>query len=207
MHQTFDIRPATNADGEAVRQLVFAVLREHGLTPDAAGVDADLYDIESSYLRAGGAFDLLVDMTGAIAGTVGLIPTGEGRCELRKMYLDQAHRGRGLGKRLLRHALGRAMQLGFRRVELETIGVFQAAIGLYESVGFRPFVPDHVSSGPEHADRFYLQEGGLIQRLATLIQRSARFIQQRAGLIQRKAEFVQRDAILIQRKPYSVRNV
>jgi len=155
---TVTIRPATNTDAEAVRSFVFVVLREYGLQPDPAGTDADLFDIEVSYLRPGGAFELLVDATGVVVGTVGLMPIGEDRCELRKMYLDKAYRGRGLGKRLLRHALDRARQLRFRRMELETISVLQAAIGLYESFGFRPFTPDHVSAGPERADRAYFLE-------------------------------------------------
>jgi hypothetical protein len=32
-------------------------------------------------------------------------------------------------------------------VELETVGVLRAAIGLYESFGFRPFASDHRSAG------------------------------------------------------------
>jgi putative acetyltransferase len=71
------------------------------------------------------------------------------------MYLAPGHRGHGLGKRLLRHALGRARQLGFRRVELETLSVLRAAVRLYESFGFRPFVPDHPAAGPDRADRAY----------------------------------------------------
>jgi len=156
----FEFRPATNADAEAVRGLVFAVLREHGLAPDPVDTDADLYDIESSCPRAGGSFDLLLDAAGAVVGTVELVPTGGGRCELRKMYLAPAHRGRGLGKLLLRRSLERARQLGFRRVELETVGVLREAIGLYESFGFRPFFPDHTSAGPGRVDRAYFLELG-----------------------------------------------
>ena len=155
---TLEIRPATNGDAEAVRALVFAALREHGLTPDPAATDADLYDLEGCYAHAGGSFDLLVDAAGAVVGTVGLVPLGGGRCELRKMYLAPACRGRGLGKRLLRHALDRARRLGFRRVELETLAALRAAVGLYESMGFRPFVPGHHSAGPGRADRAYFLE-------------------------------------------------
>lgn len=158
MDAAFEFRPAANADGEAVRGLVFAVLREHGLTPEPDDVDADLFDIESRYHRAGGAFEVLTDAAGVVVGTVGFVPTGDGRCELRKMYLAAAHRGRGLGKRLLRHALERARQLGFRRVELETASVLRTAIALYESFGFRPFVPNHMSVGPSRADRAYFLE-------------------------------------------------
>jgi len=158
VEEAFEFRPATNADAAAVRDLVFGVLREFGLRPDPAAADADLYDLEGSYARAGGSFDLLVDAAGAVAGTVGLVPSGGGCCQLRKMYLAQAHRGRGLGKRLVRHALDRARQLGFGRVELETAGVLRAAIVLYESFGFRPFVLDHLSAGPGGADRAYFLE-------------------------------------------------
>jgi dimethylargininase len=151
----FRTRSATNADGEAIRRVVFTALREFGFTPDPAGTDADLADVEASYLRPGGSFDVLTDSAGEVVGTVGLFPLGGGRCELRKMYLAAHCRGRGLGRQLLNHALGRARHLGFRRVELETVGVLRAAIGLYEAAGFRPFDSDHRSASPERADRFY----------------------------------------------------
>jgi RimJ/RimL family protein N-acetyltransferase len=156
----FGLRPATNADGEAVRRIVFAVLAEFGFTPDPGGTDADLADLEASYFRPGGTFDVLTTPAGEVVGTVGLFPLGDGRCELRKMYLAAGCRGRGLGKRLLRHTLLRARQLGFRRVELETSGALRVAIRLYESFGFRPFVPDHMSAGPERADRAYYLDLG-----------------------------------------------
>jgi putative acetyltransferase len=146
MDGEFRIRPATNADGEMVRGLIFAVLREHGFTPDPGGKDADLTDLEASYLRPGGSFDVLLDPGGEVVGTVGLCPLGDGRCELRKMYLAAPCRGRGLGRRLLQHALDRARQLGFRRVELETVTSLVAACRLYEATGFQPLAPDHSSS-------------------------------------------------------------
>jgi putative acetyltransferase len=76
------------------------------------------------------------------------------------MYLTARCRGRGLGKRLLRHALDRARQLGFRRVELETAGALRVAIRLYESFGFQPFTPDHMSASPDRADRAYYLDLG-----------------------------------------------
>src|SRR5262245_1080569 len=158
MSDELTLRPATNGDAAAVRGLVFAVLREHGLTPDPDGTDADLFDLELSYLRGGGSFDVLVDAGGTVLGSVGLFALGNGRCELRKMYLAASQRGRGQGRRLLVHALERAWQLDFRRVELETASVLQTAIRLYESFGFRPFVSDHKTASPDRADRAYFLE-------------------------------------------------
>ena len=156
--ELFQIRPATNADAEAVRRLVFGVLRDHGLAPDPAATDADLADLEASYFRRGGSFDVLVDREGRIVGTVGISPIDEKRCELRKMYLAPACRGQGWGKRLLEHALGRARQLGFQRVELETAATLAAAIKLYESFGFRPFEPEHLSPRCDQAYFLELSE-------------------------------------------------
>jgi putative acetyltransferase len=152
MDDSYTIRPATNADIEAVRGLVFATLIEHGLAPAPESTDADLADLEGSYLRPGGLFDVAVDGSGRVVGTVGLFSMGGGRCELRKMYVAVSERGRGLGRRLAVHALERARRLGFRRVELSTANVLEAAVRLYESLGFRPFVPDHM---PARADRGY----------------------------------------------------
>lgn len=157
MDEPFQIRPATNADAEAVRRLVFSILRDHGLTPDPASTDADLADLEAAYFARGGSFDVLVDRSGQALGSVGISPIDDRRCELRKMYLAQECRGRGLGKRLLEHAVGRAREIGFRRVELETAGVLVAAVKLYESFGFKPFAPEHLSARCDQA--YYLELG------------------------------------------------
>jgi len=151
MEDCFQLRPATNADAGAIQRVVFGVLREFGLPPDPDGVDADLADPESSYLREGGSFDVMTDSAGKVVGTIGLFPLGSGRCELRKMYLLARCRGRGLGKRLLRHALGRARELGFTRIELETSSVLATAAHLYESFGFRPCEPRHVNARVDRA--------------------------------------------------------
>ena len=102
-------------------------------------------------------FEVVVDATGEVVGTVGLLPLDDGRCELRKLYVAKEHRGRGLGKRLVQDALEKAKALGFRRVELETAGVLEVAGRLYESFGFRPFVPPHFSA---RSDRGYVLELG-----------------------------------------------
>jgi hypothetical protein len=85
----YELRSATNADSDAIKELVFGVLREYRLQPDPDGTDTDLNDIETNYLRSGGCFDVLVDSRGAIIGSVGLYPIDSATCELRKMYLSQ----------------------------------------------------------------------------------------------------------------------
>ena len=139
------LRPATNADAEAIRTLVFGVLGEYGLLAEHEGVDADLDDIEGNYVARGGLFDLVFDEARQLIGTVGLYPRGDGVAELRKMYLAKRARGKGIGKMLLERALHRARELGFGRIELETSSKLVEAIGLYKRYGFKPFQPEHIA--------------------------------------------------------------
>ena len=134
----FTIRAATNNDGPAVRELIFQILREFNLPPDPEKTDADLNDIESTYVKPGGRFDVLVASDGAIIGSVGLHRVDERTIELRKMYLRSSHRGRGLGTTLLEHALTEARRLGYARITLETASQLTTAIGMYTHAGFRP---------------------------------------------------------------------
>ena len=156
--QHLTLRPATNADAEAVRKLVFGVLREYGLKPSPDDTDADLFDIEASYFARGGRFDVLMAARVNIVGTVGLYPSGDGTVELRKMYLHKQLRGQGDGRRLLEHALAEAKRMGFRRVTLETASVLKEAIALYTRYGFREYQADHKAARCDQTFELILNE-------------------------------------------------
>lgn len=145
------LRRATNADCEPVRTLVFTVLGEYGLKPDPDGTDADLNDIERSYVARGGTFCVLEDNDGSVVGAYGLYPVEGRTCELRKMYLRRTHRGRGLGRLLLKDALACARELGFATVTLETASVLKEAITLYRRYGFVPCPSDHLAARCDQA--------------------------------------------------------
>ncbi len=151
----FTVRAATNADCAAVQALVFGVLREYGLTPEPHATDSDLADIEANYFKTGGAFWVVQNGAGEIIGSVGLHPEASGDCEMRKMYLAQTVRGRGLGRKLLETAVAGARELGFRRVTLGTANVLKEAVRLYERAGFKPIPCDHF---PGRCDQAYALE-------------------------------------------------
>ena len=147
------IRSASNQDEERITALVSNVLAEFGLQIDLEETDADLRDIESSYLQAGGVFEVIEDEQGNLLGTVGLYPVDESTCELRKMYFVPKARGLGLGKYILERAIARAGELGFERIVLETASVLKAANHLYVKYGFRPIDKEHL---PARADLAYI---------------------------------------------------
>jgi len=140
------MRPATNNDADAIRALVFGILHEYGLEPSPDDTDADLFDVEASYFSRGGRFDVLVDGSGRIVGTVALFRVDERTVELRKMYLAARARGQGLGRKMLEHAIAEAKRMGVRRITLETASVLKEAVALYTRCGFRPCASEHMAA-------------------------------------------------------------
>ena len=130
------IRSATDADGPVVCRLVETVLAEFSLTPDFAGMDADLVRPATFYRQRAGVFDLVLDDAGAVAGTAALLPVDVDSVELRKMYFSPAIRGRGWGRLMVERMMALARSMGYSRMELLTASVLTGAIALYESCGF-----------------------------------------------------------------------
>lgn len=149
-----EFRSADNKDGPEVRALVAKVLVEYGLPPEPGRTDACLNDIEASYIRSGGVFEVILDDQ-RILGCYGLLPVSKDICELRKMYFLPELRGQGMGKKTLQRALKAAKKAGFRRVELTTAASLTEAISLYKKFGFQTF---DCTSLPERCDRaMYLE--------------------------------------------------
>ncbi|MFC1462853.1 GNAT family N-acetyltransferase [Verrucomicrobiota bacterium] len=131
-------------DEAEVFEIVKRALAEYGLSTNPQETDADLRDIQASYLSGGGTFRIL-ESDGRIAGSYGLHPTTCQKCELRKMYLLPELKGRGLGKMMMEDALRLAKDMGFGEMTLETNSRLNEASGLYKKYGFTEFTPSHLS--------------------------------------------------------------
>ena len=70
-------------------------------------------------------------------GTVALIKISDGVFELTKMGVSETARGKKAGEKLLAFVLGRASTLGIRQLYLLTNSKCEAAIHLYEKLGFQ----------------------------------------------------------------------
>ena len=105
------------------------------------------------------AYFILEDDKGQVAGGVGLAEFGgiEKCAELQKLYLADAWKGRGYGKRLVETVLGFARSAGYERVYLETHTNLQTALCLYEKFGFRQ-IERPKAAVHSTMDRFYLKE-------------------------------------------------
>lgn len=136
-----NVRAVRAGDVDGVVALVTRVLAEFAIRfGEGCDTDEELRDLPRSYVERGGAFWVAVeaDSAGAerVVGTVGVARLSDRQLELRKMYLDPAARGRGLGQRLLDVALAWAETSGAAIVTLDTTHEMTAAQALYEKNGF-----------------------------------------------------------------------
>ena len=89
------------------------------------------------------------------AGCVALIPMRDGIYEISKMAVSPHLRGRGIGRRLLQHAIAQARSIGARSLFLGSNTRLKDAVHLYESVGFRHVEPETLPPMPySRADVF-----------------------------------------------------
>ncbi len=134
--EKFRFRTAENSDIPKITELVKKCLSEFDLEYSPHSSEKDLINIEDAYHRQGGTFEVMESDDLRIVATAGLLKIDEHKVKLRKMYVDQQYRGRGLGKMLMERMLRRATELGFSGMRLETVPEMVAAIALYRSFGF-----------------------------------------------------------------------
>ncbi len=96
----------------------------------------ELASLPGAYAPPSGRL-LLVTSAGAPVGCVALRPQCPTICELKRMYVRPAFRGRGVGRRLAVETIAAARRIGYERMRLDTLDSMSVPRALYRSLGFR----------------------------------------------------------------------
>ena len=99
--------------------------------------EATLKDPQGKILDHGGRIFMAVLDDGAAVGCCALLEIANEGYEVAKMAVSDDHKGKGIGRKLLQHAIQAAWASGAKHLYLETNHMLTPAITLYQSVGFQ----------------------------------------------------------------------
>ncbi len=119
------------------RELAPADMREQFEQYIATALLGELRQLEDIFSEAKRNAFWIVEIDGGVIGTFGIESRSQDTTELRRMYLDRRHRGRGIAQRMLQFAEARARDFGFSMLILSTAEVQRAAINFYRKSGYR----------------------------------------------------------------------
>lgn len=95
----------------------------------------ELQTLHQVYLPPLGCI-ILAKEDNQVMGCIALKPIGEGVCEMKRLYVRPAARGKGLGNQLVEELIDFAQKVGYKTMKLDTIASLKEAIKLYRSKGF-----------------------------------------------------------------------
>lgn len=129
----YEIRRGRRTDARTVRTVFNGVLREHKLNR----VDVDRLREIVRFGESGPSSDHFVAVSrGAILGFAVAVPLSSRAGELSHVFVERAHRGRGVGTALIARVMKAAETRGYAGMHLSTLNAFAGACGYYERHGW-----------------------------------------------------------------------
>ena len=132
---------STPAQIEQVRELFLEYANSLGFSLCFQSFDQELAGLPGDYALPAGRL-LLAEYEGKLAGCAALHKINDEVCEMKRLYLRPAFRGKGLGRVLTEEILRQARAIGYRKLRLDTVEpVMKDAVAMYRRLGFREIAP------------------------------------------------------------------
>jgi ribosomal protein S18 acetylase RimI-like enzyme len=130
---------AVGIDHSAARSLLDGLAHEFRSYGEL--LDDELTAYEAAEFEAPHGQFVLLHLSGRTVAGGGLRRLARRVAEVKRMWTDPAHRGRGFGRQILVELEAVAVARGYESIRLETGEHQDAAIRLYRRMGYRPIDP------------------------------------------------------------------
>ena len=135
------------SDLDAARALFREYQRFLGVDLCFQGFEEELATLPGRYAPPRGRLLLALDGSRA-AGCVALRPLDDRICEMKRLFVRPAYRGRGLGRVLATRIVNEASALGYAAMRLDTLEGLEGAMHIYTSMGFQRCAPYYANPLP-----------------------------------------------------------
>jgi GNAT superfamily N-acetyltransferase len=131
------VEPADSTPSVLLQEAFFADIasRYPGWNPTSS------QSVEVSELAAPAGVWLVAYLGDRAVGCGGLQALGPATAEIRRIFLTEDARGRGIGRALLTELEGHARRIGYHEVRLTTGDEQPEALGLFQATGYREIPP------------------------------------------------------------------
>ena len=124
-----------------VRELFLEYAQSLGFSLCFQSFDQELAGLPGDYAPPDGRL-LIMEYERQPAGCVALHKLEAGVCEMKRLYVRSASRGKSLGRMLAERVISEARAIGYDRLRLDTVEpVMKNAVALYRLLGFREIAP------------------------------------------------------------------
>jgi len=136
-----------------------AIFREYeqwlGLSLCFQSFEDELADLPGMYAPPEGRL-YLARIDGETVGCIGLRKLEDGICEMKRLYLRESARGKGVGLTLIEKVIADAREIGYVKLRLDTYPPKMGkAVSLYESHGF--YTIESYYENP-HGDTLFMEK-------------------------------------------------
>jgi len=138
---------STDSDFSSAMQMTKDYIRWLNMDLSFQDIDKELANFPSMYGPPNGLF-LLAWHRGELGGGVGLRMLEAGICEMKRLFVYDPFKRKGVGCSLCTAIIKEAMNLGYEKMRLDTLGRMKAAKRLYENLGFREIEPYRFNPDP-----------------------------------------------------------
>ncbi len=139
------LKPARAPDDLATAGALFQELADwyavEGIDLCFQGFAEEVAGLPGKYAPPQGELLIAWGASGEALGCIAVRPFRGDTCEIKRLYVRPAGRGKGVGRALGQAIMQAARDLGYARAILDTASFMASAVRLYESLGFRDVAP------------------------------------------------------------------
>jgi len=125
---------------DAVRFLFWEYAKSLNINLDFQDFENELANLPYEYSLPKGRLYLAYDTLTPI-GCVAMRPLNDTSCELKRLYVNNAYRGKHIGSSLVEKIISDAKFLHYKSIFLDTLSSLTASIELYKKMGFIEIEP------------------------------------------------------------------